>query len=716
MIFRILGPLDAAGLAFPPRQRAVLAMLLLQANRVVAVDRLVDAVWDTRPPSTAREQIQICVSAIRRALHGAGLPDVVVRQTPGYLIRCREDQLDLLAFDALVTRARLAAAGDDPRAAVADFREALALWRGRPLDGVNGTLVDAARTALADRRISVVEEHVDVQLPLGPRPDLIGELAELVAANPFRERLRAQMMTALHGAGRRAEALDVYQDGRRLLVDELGLEPGEELSRVQRAILAGGDPAAHPDRTPTAAPAMSNRSAPASLTPAARPDSGTRSGSGVGSSSGVRSGPGAGPDSRARPALDARSGSGSSPGPGPGSMRGLDPGPGPSPNPGPGPGAVTRRAVPHLLPPTSRDFTGRTDLLTRVRDLLAPPTTDPGTRVVAVGGRAWSGKTALAVHAAHGLREDYPDGQLFVRLHGAGTDPVDPAHALARFLRALGVPEPSIPPSTDERTDLYRDLTADRRVLVVLDDAADERQVAPLLPGSPTCAVIVTSRRGLTTLVGAWHVTTGPLSAGEGARLVTAVIGAERAGAQQDDVLRLAEECRGDPLALRLAGARLAARPHWPVATQTARLTAGDGWRELARDVEEALKTPHARLSPVARRLLRRIGVLGPGPVEFPGTLCAALLDTHPDEADDALAELVDAGLFELERAPDGGLTCHVGGLVVAFARQRPAEGARPRRVHAPRRAQDRGMGVVLALPAARASEPRALRTATSGR
>ncbi|MCC8250843.1 hypothetical protein LNK82_41980 [Saccharothrix sp. NEAU-S10] len=401
-------------------------------------------------------------------------------------------------------------------------------------------------------------------------------------------------------------------------------------------------------------------------------------------------------------------------------MRGLDsdarPDPGADPGPDLGPTAVTRRAVPHLLPPTSRDFTGRTDLLTRVRDLLAPPTTDPSTRVVAVGGRAWSGKTTLAVHAAHRLRAHYPDGQLFVRLHGAGADPVDPAHALARFLRALGVPDPAIPPSTDERTDLYRDLTADRRVLVVLDDAADERQVAPLLPGSPTCAVIVTSRRGLTTLVGAWHVTTGPLSVGEGARLVTAVIGAERAGAQHDDVLRLAEECRGDPLALRLAGARLAARPHWPVATQTARLTAGDGWRELARDVEDSLTAPHTRLSPVARRLLRRVGLLGPGPVEFPGALCAPLLETHPDEADDALAELVDAGLLELERAPDGGLTCHVGGLVVAFARQREAEHARPRRVHAPRPKPDRTTGVVLALPSARASEPRELRTATSGR
>ncbi|MEU4765902.1 BTAD domain-containing putative transcriptional regulator [Actinosynnema sp. NPDC023794] len=705
MIFRILGPLDADGLAFPPRQRAVLAMLLLQANRVVAVDRLVDAVWDTRPPSTAREQIQICVSAIRRALHGAGLPDVVVRQSPGYLIRCREDQLDLLAFDALVARARRASAGDDPRGAVAHYREALALWRGRPLDGVNGALADAARTALADRRISVVEEHVDVQLPLGPRPDLIGELAELVAANPFRERLRAQMMAALHAAGRRAEALEVYQDGRRLLIDELGLDPGEELSRVQRAILAGTSPAVHPDSTPgptthTAAAATSDRSSPSRFNPSPRPGSGFRA------DSASRSGFGSGSDPLSSAGARPNSASGWMPGRDPGSR----------PGPGTGPIAATRRAVPHLLPPTSRDFTGRTDLLTRVRDLLAPPTTDPGTRVVAVGGRAWSGKTALAVHAAHGLREDYPDGQLFVRLHGAGADPVDPAHALARFLRALGVPDPAIPPSTDERTDLYRDLIADRRVLVVLDDAADERQVTPLLPGSPTCAVIVTSRRGLTTLVGAWHVTTGPLTVGEGARLVTAVIGAERAGAQQDDVLRLAEECRGDPLALRLAGARLAARPHWPVATQTARLTAGDGWRELARDVEDPLTAPHARLSPVARRLLRRVGLLGPGPVEFPGTLCARFLETHPDEADDALAELVDAGLFELERAPDGGLTCHVGGLVVAFARQRPAGHARPRRVHAPRPKPDRTTGVVLALPSARASEPRELRTATSGR
>lgn len=635
MIFRILGPLEVRGLSFAPRQRTVLSMLLLEANQVVAVDRLVDAVWDTRPPSTAREQIQICVSAIRRALSGVGLPDTVVRQTPGYLIRCAEDDLDLLVFRRLVARAREAVAHDDRTGAAATFRDALALWRGTPLDGVNSDVVDAARTTLVDRRISVVEEHVDVQLPLGVSRELVGELVDLVAANPFRERLRAQLMMALHRDGRRAEALEVYRAGRQLLVDELGLEPGEELARVERVILTGAEP---------------------------------------------------------RPRA-----------------------------------AETRPVVPRLLPPTSRDFTGRAEAVARIRDLLAPASAGPGIRVVAVDGRAWIGKTMVAVRAAHALREDYPDGQLFVRLGGTDGDPVRPADVLARFLRALGVDGAAVPSGTDERAELYRDLTAERRVLVVLDDASDERQVAPLLPGSPACGVIVTSRRGLTALAGAWHVTVGPLTVGQGAELLTAVIGADRVGAQHRDVRRLAEVCQGEPLALRLAGARLATRPHWPLATQIDRLTAGDdGWRELGRDVEESMTALHRRLTPAACRLLRRTALLGSGGVEFPHRLCAPLLDVPADLADDVLAELVDAGLLEVRRASDGDATCHVGGLVGAYARRRletddgPAERrAVLRRVFATRREhlRDRSGGVVVALPTAwtATADPPHLRPANAG-
>lgn len=628
MIFGILGSLWAGGLSFAPRQRTVLSVLLLEANHAVAVDRLVDAVWDTRPPPTAREQIQMSVSVIRRALRDAGLAATVARQAPGYLVRCAEHDLDLLAFDRLVAKARHALATEDVTGADGAFREALALWRGVPMDGTAGRIVDEARTVLTERRLSAVEEHIDLRVRTGGHPGLVDELTALVAANPFREKLRAQLMTVLHQRGRRADALAAYRAGRALLADELGLDPGKDLVQAERAILSA----------PSPAPRVAVAKAPP-------------------------------PMLRAVPAA---------------------------------------RPAPRLLPPTSRDFTGRTDTVARIRDLLLP-NARPGARIVAVGGRAWIGKTMLAVHAAHLLRESYPDGQLFVRLDGSGAEPLDAANVLVRFLRALGVG--TVPVDVEERAEVYRDLTADRRLLVVLDDAADERQVGPLLPGGPDCGVIVTGRRRLALLAGAAHVDVGPLTVRQSTDLLTSVIGAERAGAQAHAIRRLAEVCQGDPIVLRLAGARLASRPHWPVATQVDRLTGrDDGWCELGRDLGPAMTESYARLTPAARCLLRRIGLLGPGGVRMPGRLCGPLLDADPDRADDAMAELVDAGLADLR----SDAVCQVGGLVVAFARQRLSEEDSPedrlaatqRVVTARRRPPERG-GVVLALPTARAAAAR---------
>ncbi len=633
MIFGILGPLRAAGLSFAPRQRTVLSVLLLEANHVVAVERLVDAVWDTRPPPTAREQIQMAVSVIRRALRDTGLAATVVRQAPGYLVRCAEHDLDLIVFDRLVAQGRRALADEDFTGADDAFRDALALWRGIPMDGTTGRVVDAARTVLTERRLSAVEEHIGLRLRTGGHPGLVDELTALVAAHPFREKLRAQLMTALHHCGRRADALEVYRAGRALLVDELGLDPGKDLVQAERAILSASSPGSHGPRVRAAVPTA--------------------------------------------PPVVLQS-------------------------------VPIHRPVPRLLPPTSRDFTGRTDTVARIRDLLLP-NAQPGARIVAVGGRAWIGKTMLAVHAAHALRESYPDGQLFVRLGGSTADPLETGDVLVRFLRALGVG--TVPAGVDERAEVYRDLTADRRLLVVLDDAADERQVGPLLPGGPDCGVIVTSRRRLAALAGALHVDMAPLTMRQSTDLLTSMIGSERAGAQPRAIRRLAEVCEGDPIVLRLAGARLASRPHWPVATQVDRLTGrDDGWRDLGRDLRQAMTESYLRLTPAARCLLRRIGLLGPGSVRIPGRLCGPLLGADPDQADDALAELVDAGLADLR----SDAVCQVGGLVVAFARQRLAEEDSPedglaatRRIMTARQGPPERGNVVVALPTARAAAAR---------
>ncbi|HYQ66219.1 AfsR/SARP family transcriptional regulator [Actinophytocola sp.] len=602
MLYRILGPLevarDAEPLPLAPRQRVVLSMLLLQPNRVVTVDRLVLAVWGAAPPPTAKEQIRICVSSIRRRLSADGLPNTIVTRPPGYFIQCTAENLDLLAFESLVSSSRAEAARHRLAEAVTAFRSALALWRGKPLSGMNSQLIRSISTTLDERRLAVVEEYVATQLRIGRPPEpayeheLISELTELVAANPFRERLRVQLMIALHQAGRRAEALEAYRTGRRLFVARLGLEPGEELVRVEQAILRGD------------------------------------------------------PEIALAPAAPVTAGS-------------------PAP------------AVPRLLPPDTGDFVGRAGLVERLREVLTGPRVEAHTvRLAAVHGRPWLGKTSFVVHVAHQVAAEFPDGQLFVDLGGSSGRPLDPGVALCRFLGALGVADTAVPEGTDERVELYRNLLGDRRVLVVLDDAAEERQVLPLLPGNPRCAVVVTSRVRPVDLPGATLVPLGSLSLPNSLALLTKTLGQNRVRGQSADLTRLAELCGGEPLVLRLAAARLAARPHWSVARLVGRMSEdGRGLTELSHgglDLTGKVRQVYERLGGQAQRLLRRASLLSTA--GFGGWACAPMLAVAEDDADDALAELVDAGLLDVERDPDGQARFHLRGVLRTFARERLAE------------------------------------------
>ncbi len=195
MRFRILGPLEVvvadqrlrlAGM----RQRTILALLLLEAGRVVAVDRLVTAVWDQSPPSSARQQIRICVSGLRRALREAGLPGVIVTQPPGYRAQVEFDDVDVEIFERRVSDARRAAADGHNTAAVAELRAALGLWRGPALEGITSPVIQGAAARLDERRMMVLEETIEHELGLGRHHELVGELLELVAGHPLRERLR----------------------------------------------------------------------------------------------------------------------------------------------------------------------------------------------------------------------------------------------------------------------------------------------------------------------------------------------------------------------------------------------------------------------------------------------------------------------------------------------------------------------------------------------
>lgn len=235
--FRVLGLLQADGAAVTARrQQVVLALLLLKGNRVVPLETLVHALWGETPPATARAQVQTCVSALRRQLAAAGFGERIRVRGLGYAFELTPSELDLNVFEDLVGRAR---AAQRPEAARAAFREALALWRGEALTGIESEVVHAHQVRLAQRRIEVLEDCLDVELGLGLHREIVGELSLLVEENPLRERLVRQLMTALNRCGRRVEALAVYRSVRQTFVDELGLEPSASVHRLHQDILTG---------------------------------------------------------------------------------------------------------------------------------------------------------------------------------------------------------------------------------------------------------------------------------------------------------------------------------------------------------------------------------------------------------------------------------------------------------------------------------------------
>jgi DNA-binding SARP family transcriptional activator len=239
MEFRILGPLDvrngdqAVELA-GGKQRALLALLILNANETVSTDRIVEELWGERSPQTAPKVIQNHVSQLRRGL-GDGL---LVTEGSGYRLRVEPGSVDTDRFEELLAEGRSALDSRDAGAAAGLFRESLALWRGSPLaDVAFEPFAQAEIARLEERRLVAVEDRVEADLALGNHDDLVGELEVLVAKNPLRERLRAQLMLALYRSGRQSEALAAYQDARSTLVEELGIEPGRPLRDLHQAIL-----------------------------------------------------------------------------------------------------------------------------------------------------------------------------------------------------------------------------------------------------------------------------------------------------------------------------------------------------------------------------------------------------------------------------------------------------------------------------------------------
>ncbi|GIH15550.1 AfsR/SARP family transcriptional regulator [Rugosimonospora africana] len=572
MQFRLLGRVEAQHDGSDVelgrrRERCLLGILLLEAGTTVSADRLVDLLWDGVPPGGARANLHAHISRLRGRIDPDGQGTMGIRlitRGGGYLVETDPERVDAHRFRALVSRA---GSLSDPAERSATLSEALALWRGPLLaDVASDRLRERIGIELTEGRMLATEMMIEAELAAGRIEEAIVELTALIAQYPMRERPRAQLMRALYQSGRQADALKVFADTRRLLIDELGVEPGPELQRVQRQILAG-----EADQAAGQAPAD----------PAAEP--------------------------------------------------------------------ATRR---NDLPGDVADFTGREEEMNRLLDLLVRNTGAPAAVTIsAFDGMAGIGKTALAVHAAHALSGRYPDLQLFINLRGhtVGQEPVTPATALDTLLRTLGVPPGAIPEDLDERSALWRAELANRRAVVVLDDATSAAQVRPLLPGTPTCLALITSRRRLTDLEAAHAVSLDVLPPGDAQALLRRVAGGERTAGDPAAVAEVVRLCGYLPLAIRISGARLRTRPAWTVRHLVERLAerrhrlpefaTGD------RSVEAAFALSYEHLDADRQRLFRLLG-LAPG-AEFDAYLAAAVAELDLNDASLLLEDLVDVHLLQ---------------------------------------------------------------------
>ncbi|MGH3905351.1 MAG: BTAD domain-containing putative transcriptional regulator [Pseudonocardiaceae bacterium] len=600
---RVLGPVEALvdGRKVDlrgRRSRQVLAALAVEVGRSVSVERLVDLVWSENPPSSARTQVSIQISALRRAF-GEAEAESIETTPDGYRLRADVVRVDAAEAVRALQESREV---DNLEDAVGRLRGALGLWRAPPLVGLLTPGLGAVVCGLRELRTTLAEELYGAELVLGHHREVIAELRALVDEEPFQERLREMLMNALWRSGRQVEALEVYRVGRSLLVDQLGIEPDAKLRELHRAILADDRPV--DDRPPELR--RLERQILAGESPAV------------------------------------------------------------------GPSATASRLRPAQLPHSPRDFVGRQAELAMLNRLSEA--TDGSIRVVAVTGTAGVGKTALVNHWAQNARERFPDGQLYVDLHGfSPNDPLPPTVALGAFLRAMGEENAAIPSDPTERAARFRTLTDGLRVLIVLDNASTAEQVRPMLPGGSSCFVVVTSRHalsGLTAGEGAHRLDIGRMTDDDARALLCARV--RKASMAHEPVARLIERCARLPLALRVAADRLREPSSRDIAGLVAELEVEQDRLDLLEtgddhtSVRAVLSWSYRQLAPEAARLFRLCGFRCPHTRHYLDVHgAAALLGTADVRlARRLLGELVRCGL--LEEAGGGRYQMHE--LLQAYA------------------------------------------------
>ncbi|MGV9293700.1 BTAD domain-containing putative transcriptional regulator [Amycolatopsis sp. NPDC003676] len=586
--FRILGPLEVvvAGEAVPvnaPKQRVLLAMLLMSANSLVSADDLVDQLWEQAPPRGARATLQTYVQRLRRVIGDA---ERITTLSSGYQISVRPGELDLERFRELHDYARRTEElGEAARA----LRECLSCWRGAALADIPSDLLRTIHAPrLEQERLTAMESLFHAELQLGKHRELVQELRTAADAAPLRERLHGQLMLALYRSGQQAEAFAVYSRIRRALAHELGVDPTAELQKTYEQILAG-DPA------------------PAVPVPA---------------------------------------------------------------------GSPARELVPHQLPTAVPDFVGRDQLVNKIENVLAG--SSASSPVLVLTGLPGVGKTSLAVRIAQGKSSHYPDGQIYVDLRGHAAAPtLTPTEVLARFVAALNPAMTTLPSDQEELVALYRTLLRGRKVLIVLDNAADPAQVRPLLPNAPGCGVLITSRnelRGLVALQGAVLFHVGVLTSECARSLLALIVGQDRVAAEPSAAGELVELCGFLPLAIRIAAANAAGLPDSPLADYVAELRQGNrlaslrivGDEEAA--VRNAFQLSYVTLDDATARVFRFLGlVVAPN---FSADAIAALTGLPGSEVRTMLERLTVANLL----VRTGGSRYQLHDLLRAFAAEQCAE------------------------------------------
>jgi len=562
--FQLLGPLSlsegtAVAVLQPSKPAILLAALLAQPNTVVSTDRLLLAVWGEHQPGNAKAALQTCVLRLRRIFGKHGIANNVIEAVPGgYRITATADTLDLIRFRETV---RSATRNVDPEAELYALREALLLWHGPLLANIPSELLHRdVVPRLTEERIGVHERVCDIELALGRCRQVLVDLWGLARTHPGHERFSEQLIESLYRTGRQTEALAEYRRVKGYLSDELGVDPGPGLQRLELAILRGEDLGT------AATPRVADRlPAPPSFDPE---------------------------DS-----------------------------------------AEQQDSTPM---PAPLCFTGRESETETISHRLRGK--QGGPHVVVLSGAPGVGKTALALHVAHRVRDSFPDGFRTVRMSRP-----DGTAKTAEQVRGelFGSAAPFGGPA--------------RRTLLVLDDVVGAEQVRPLLPTGPGSAVIITSRRGLAGLVathGGWVRRLEQLDAAGSHRLLVSLLGADRVHAEQDAARRLAQACGHLPIALRITAARLLTRPRMRIAEcvswlgedPVARLSvADDSDLSMTRILEAALARVDERLAKAFVRIAssdqpaHRLSVGG----------CAALFGETAGGAQEILDQLVDSGLLD---------------------------------------------------------------------